>query len=473
MSSSSRILIVDDEAAARYGMRKTLDGCGQIAEADSLDVALSRLEEFLPDVVLLDLNLAGEPGLDVLRRSRELSPVPLVVVVTAYGNEKVAVEAMKAGAYDYLAKPFDIDDLRFVIRNALEQVRLSKENRRLRHELERAGGLGEMVGTSGPLRLVYSMIEKVAPTDATVLITGESGSGKELVAREIHRLSPRSAGPLVVVNCAAVPENLIESELFGHEKGAFTGALQRRIGKFEEAQSGTVFLDEIGDMPLGTQAKILRVLEDRKLERLGTNRPLEVDVRIISATNRDLRQMTEDNSFRSDLFYRLEVIRVHVPPLRERPEDIPALLAHFLDRFGERHSRPGVRFSSEALRILLGYPFPGNVRQLRNLVERLVVLSGPDPITLDDLPEEIRGYDVAASGSDSAFASGRLLQLDFRTAREAFERTYLVRKLRDHDGNITRTAEAVGMLRQSLQQKIKDLELRKWMDPSGPSDREL
>lgn len=392
--------------------------------------------------------------MEVLCRTRELADPPLVVIITAHGSERVAVEAMKASAYDYLAKPFEIEELRLIVRNARERLRLQRENTRLRQELDLGLSYGGMVGTSEAMRRVFALIDRVAPIDATVLITGESGCGKELVAREIHRRSRRARAPMVVVNCAAMPENLIESELFGHEKGAFTGALQRRTGKFEEADGGTVFLDEIGDMSAGTQAKILRVLEDRKVERLGSNRPQEVDVRIISATNRDLVQMTEEGSFRSDLYYRLEVIRIHLPPLRDRPEDIPLLLGHFLARFSAGYGKPPVQISPPAMKLLLDYPYPGNVRQLRNLVERLVVLAGKEPVMPEDLPEEIRRFDP---GSGDPLDARRLLGLDFRTARETFERAYLVTKLRDHGGNITHTAEAVGMHRQSLQQKIKDL----------------
>lgn len=464
MSDPIRILLVDDEQTARYGMRRTLEPGSQVAEADRLDVALKQLTDVRPDLVLLDLNLGGDNGLDLLTKTREMEPpLPLVIIITAHGSEKVAVEAMKAGAYDYLAKPFEIDDLRLVVRNASERIRLERENRRLRLELEESSGFGSLVGRSEPMRKVFSLIDKVAPADVTVLITGESGSGKELVAREIHRRSPRSGERLVTVNCAALPEHLIESELFGHEKGAFTGALQRRIGKFEEAGGGTIFLDEIGDMPPGTQAKILRLLEERQVERLGSNHPIQIEARFISATNQDLQSLTEDGRFRSDLFYRLEVIRIDMPALRHRKEDIPLLAEYFLKQFSRKHGKEPVRVTIEAMACLATYDFPGNVRQLRNLIERLVVLAGTDPITVSDLPVEIRTFDPSASLAGEAGGLTRLLELDYRSAREAFERTYLLSKLRENGNNITHTAEAIGTHRQSLQQKIRDLDLKKYL----------
>jgi DNA-binding NtrC family response regulator len=381
----------------------------------------------------------------------------LVIVITAHGSERIAVKAIKKGAYYYLPKGYDIEELRQLVRNAAEQVKL-------REKLADATGYGDIVGESAPIREVFDMIEKVSGTDVTVLLTGESGSGKELVALQLHRKSPRAHKDMVTVNSAAIPDNLIESELFGHEKGAFTGAIQTRIGKFERARGGTLFLDEIGDMPLDTQAKILRALEDKKIQRLGSNQTINVDVRIISATNRNLSRMVEEKEFREDLFYRLEVIKIHIPPLRERGEDIELLTGYFLDHFGRRHQKSPITMDSGAMSLLMRYSFPGNVRQLRNLIERLVVLANESVIKASDLPTEIRLFDPA-TGVDAANSTLEpFLRLEYKPARDSFERKYLLARLAEHENNITHTAEAIGIHRQSLQQKIKDLDLKKHLN---------
>lgn len=455
-----KILIVDDEETARYGMRKTLTVKGAILEAADLGAARDVYAQERPELVLLDLNLGGESGFELLDElMREPTP-PLVIVITAHGNEKVAVEAMHRGAFHYIAKPFDIDELRLVVRNAGEQIELRRENRNLRRELAAATGYGDMIGASDAMQEVYRLVERVADTDATVLLTGESGAGKELVAREIHQRSSRRRGPLVSVNCAAIPENLIESELFGHEKGAFTGASQRRTGKFEQARQGTLFLDEVGDMPSETQAKILRALEEKEIERLGGDRPISVDVRLISATNKDLRKLVSEGIFREDLYYRLEVVQIEVPPLRLRRQDIPSLVEYFSGIFAERYRRARLSFTSAAMSRLASYSFPGNVRQLRNIVERLAVLHPEGVIDVGDLPEEVRCYLPGKGVDTSGMSLEPFFQLEFKDAREEFERKYLLWKLREHDHNITHTAEAIGIHRQSLQQKIRDLRLR-------------
>src|SRR5918912_253704 len=322
-----RLLIVDDEEAARYGMRRALSSVGyEIEEADSVEAARALMKDWLPDLLLLDVNLPGASGLEFLSELKESNgDAPLVILITAHGSERMAVEAIKQGAHDYLSKPFELDDLRLAVKNAFETVQLRRENRALRRRIEIEGtGRGVLIGASEAMRRVRAMIEKVADTDATVLVRGESGTGKELVAREIHeRSSARRGGAFVAVNCAALPSELIESELFGHEKGAFTGAAARRRGKFEQADGGTLFLDEIGDMSANVQAKLLRALEERQIERLGGNEPTPVDVRIISATHRPLEQEIEQGNFRADLFYRLRVVTIDVAPLRERREDIP------------------------------------------------------------------------------------------------------------------------------------------------------
>ena len=459
-----KILIVDDEETARYGMRKTLTVKGRVFEAGNLAAARKICEGERPELVLLDLNLGGESGLDLLDDLMRQEAPPQVIVITAHGNERVAVEAMQKGAYHYLSKPFDIDELRLLVRNASRQIDLRKENQSLKAELAAVTGYGDMIGSSQAMRRVYQLIDQVAETDVTLLLTGESGSGKELVAREVHRRSQRSEHPMVSVNCAAIPDNLIESELFGHEKGAFTGATQRRIGKFEQADQGTLFLDEVGDMPLDTQAKILRALEEKEVQRLGGNETIGVDVRLISASNKDLKQMVSEREFREDLYYRLVVVQVEVPSLRARRQDVPFLVDYFVGILAERHGRPRPRFNAEALSRLSAYSFPGNVRQLRNIVERLVVLHSKEgAITVEELPEEVRNY-LPDSGVDtSGMSLAPFFELEFKPSREEFERKYLLWKLREHKNNITHTAAAIGIHRQSLQQKIKDLDLKEWL----------
>jgi DNA-binding NtrC family response regulator len=451
-----KLLIVDDEATARYGMRKTLSSSGEIFEAENLTAARQILKDESPDIVLLDLNLGEEHGFDLLQEIKESGSSALVIIITAHGNEKVAVEAIQKGAYHYLAKGYDIDDLRLLIRNAAEVVKL-------KNQVQSLTGYGDIKGRSASMNRVFDMIEKISGTDVTVLLTGESGTGKELVALELHKNSPRSGEALVTVNSAAIPDNLIESELFGHEKGAFTGATQSRSGKFENARGGTLFLDEIGDMPLDTQAKILRVLEEKKISRLGSNKTIDVDVRIISATHRDLSRMVQEKKFREDLYYRLEVLKIHIPPLRERKEDIPLLVGYFLELFGQRYQKSPINIDSGAMSVLMRYHFPGNVRQLRNLIERLVVLLAGSEIVESDLPPELRYYDPDTGTDTSSHDLGQLMDLQFKPARESFERKYLLAKLAEHRNNITHTAEAIGIHRQSLQQKIKDLDLKKYL----------
>jgi DNA-binding NtrC family response regulator len=392
----------------------------------------------------------------VLRESRERWPETPVVMITAHGSEAIAVEAMKLGAEDYVPKPFDNDEIRLVVQRALERTRLQRENRTLREQIEREFGFGSLVGSGPAMRRVFETIEKVAETDLGVLIRGESGTGKELVAQAIHQRSPRRARPFVAVNCAAISRDLVESELFGHEKGAFTGADARRVGKFEAAHESTIFLDEIGDMAPETQAKVLRVLQERSLERVGSSKPIAVDVRVVAATHRDLEAEIRDGRFREDLYYRLRVVEVELPPLRERPEDLPALVDRFLAQVAERHGRGRKAIAPAALARLARHRWPGNVRELRNVLERAAVLAPGDTIEeLDlDLAADPGRSLESAPAWDLPFADAK------RTATESFERSYLLRALRQHGGNISRTAEAIGMVRQSLQQKIRELDLR-------------
>ena len=454
------ILIVDDERAARYGVRRALEGKYKIAEADSATSARALLAAEPSDLILLDLVMPGEDGLTFLRWMRANDIETPVLVVSALDSAKTAVDALQSGAADYIVKGYDIEELRKRVANILQLAELGAENTRLRRELVADGQFGRMLGSSAPMRRVFEMAERVAATDATVLILGESGTGKDLLAQEIHDRSPRAGKAFVAVNCAALPENLIESELFGFERGAFTGAAQQRKGKFELASGGTIFLDEIGDMNPVTQAKVLRVLENRKIERLGGSQSIAVDVRVISATHRDLSAEIAAGQFREDLYYRLRVVTLELPALREHKEDIPALVDAFLAQFGARHSRK-VKINRAALDLLSAYDWPGNVRELRNAVERSLVLCRSDEITVADLPEEIReGHrplTPAGTESESAF----LGESDFREAKRQFEIVYLKRKLEEHRWNVSKTAAVVGLHRQSLQEKLRELGIQR------------
>ena len=458
------ILIVDDEEAARLGMRRALKNY-DVLEAASVEEARNVLAKSHVDLLLLDNNLTGTSGLEYLRELGTSESSPPVVMITAHGTERTAVEAIKAGAYDYLAKPFELDELRLVVKNALEARGLRAENQRLREELAVVRGAGDLLGASASMQRVYDLINKVAATDITVLILGESGTGKELVARAIHeRSANRRQGSFIAMNCAALPSELIESELFGHERGAFTGAAQQRKGKFESANGGTIFLDEVGDMSLSTQAKLLRVLEERKVERLGGTFSLPVDVRVISATNRDLEQAVAAGQFRADLYYRLRVVQIDLPPLRERSEDVLLLTEHFLRSYSTKFNLKCTSISREALAKLTAYHWPGNVRELRNVIERSAVLAEGATLKVEDLPEEITAKkSIAIHNSTTETVDEGALQIpyldDFREARRAFERAYIERCLIETGGNLTRAAEKVGMHRQSLQQKLKDLGL--------------
>ncbi|MBL8205888.1 MAG: sigma-54-dependent Fis family transcriptional regulator [Blastocatellia bacterium] len=462
MMNQPTILIVDDEEAARLGMRRALKQY-EAAEAGSVEEARFLIAQYRPQLILLDNNLPGTSGMEFLHELAGQDNAPQVVMITAHGTERTAVEAIKAGAYDYLAKPFELDELRLVVKNALEARGLRAENARLKEELAAIKGSGELLGASEGMQKVYDLIAKVAATDITVLIRGESGTGKELVARAIHDKSAgRRQGQFVAMNCAAMPSELIESELFGHEKGSFTGAANQRKGKFEAADGGTIFLDEIGDMSLTTQAKLLRVLEERKIERLGSSHSIPVDVRVISATNVDLEKAVEDGKFRADLYYRLRVVQINLPPLRDRASDIPMLALHFLKGYATKYSLQCTGIHPSSLARLTAYSWPGNIRELRNVIERSAVLADGATLQPNDLPEEINTTAKPAE-QPVIIGDGDILAIpyldDFREARKAFERAYIERCLIETNGNVTRAAEKVGMHRQSLQQKLKDLGL--------------
>ena len=476
------VLVVDDDQTARYGMKRALEDRHRVLEAGSAAAARQALGAERPDLVLLDIEMPKESGLDFLRALKAEKESPLVVMITAYGSEKVAVEAMKSGAYDYLPKPFEVDELRLVVAKALEHADLAQENVDLKRRLASEGQFGAMIGQSDAMRRLFEAADRVAPADVTVLIEGESGTGKELLARELHQRSNRGSRPFVALNCAALPEHLIESELFGYEKGAFTGATTLKRGKFELAHTGTLFLDEVGDMSLSTQAKLLRVLETRKVERLGGTTSIEVDVRILSATNKVLAAEIARQTFRDDLYYRLRVVLLKLPPLREHREDIPLLVDEFLRMLAAKHRRPGLKIARPAMDMLVASEWKGNIRELKNVLESAVVMSPDDVIGREDFPSDFFARSVArdpsAGGRESestgiplasaraglpASASTQLGQPaylaagDYREAKRQFEIAYIRGKLREHGGNITRTAAAIGLHRQSLQEKLREL----------------
>jgi DNA-binding NtrC family response regulator len=454
-----RILVVEDERAIQLALSGLLRRQGyEVDVAGSGDEAISAVRESAFDLVLTDLALGrGADGMDVLRVAKKLRPECAVVMITAHGSEAIAVEAMKSGAEDYVPKPFDNDEIRLVVQRALDRTRLERENRLLREQIQRQYGFENLIGTGRAMQRVFETMQKVAETDLTVLIRGESGTGKELVAQALHNRSSRKNRPFVAVNCAAISRELVESELFGHEKGAFTGADARRIGRFEAADGGTIFLDEIGDMALETQAKVLRVLQERSFERVGGTRPIEVDVRVVAATHRHLAEEVKRDRFREDLYYRLKVVEIELPPLRERSEDVPALAQRCLEQVTERLGLEKKRLGESALARLARHPWPGNVRELNNAIEQAAVLGSGATIEEADLNLDEEGPAASAGlGGLEGLAFGDAK----RRAVEKFERAYLLKALRRSGGNISRAAESIGMVRQSLQQKIRDLGLR-------------
>ena len=454
-----RILIVDDEPAARHGLKRALSplDCKIVEAADGV-AAVAAIEEDNPDLLICDLQMPKMDGLALMKVLGGRPNAPPVIMITAYGSERIAVEAMKTGAYDYLSKPYEVDELRCIVENALETVRLRRENLALRTEIEQRSGFGMLRGQSKAMEAVYDLIGKVAGTDATVLIGGESGTGKELVARTIHAQSGREAHSFVAMSAAALPTELIESEMFGHEKGAFTGAIDRRPGKFELAHKGTLFLDEIGDMSLETQAKLLRVLQERTFERLGGSETMTVDVRLISATNRDLPADITEGRFREDLYYRLQVVDIVLPPLRQRREDIPSLVYHFLEQFNRQHGKAVSEVPPEVMQLLVEYRWPGNVRQLMNVVERAVILADGSDLKMDLLPQEVRtASSEHLEAGPSVWREGISFQESKQEAVQSFETAFISAALEHYGGNISRAASAVGMKRQALQQKVKEL----------------
>src|SRR3989449_4271242 len=463
----SRILVIDDEAAIRDSLRMTLEYEGyEFVGAATGQEGLALAEREGPDLVLLDVKMPGMDGLEVLDRLRNMNETLPIVVISGHGTISTAVEATKKGAFDFIEKPFASERVLVSLRNALAQRQLRGESRSLKKAVEVRH---QMIGESGALNHVMAAVARAAPTNATVLIYGESGVGKELVARTIHRNSLRTRERFVQVNCAAIPEELIESELFGHEKGSFTGATEKQIGKFEQADRGTIFLDEVGDMSAKTQAKVLRVLQEGEVERLGSARTIKVDVRVIAATNKNLEEEIEKSRFREDLYFRLAVIPIHVPPLRERPEDISLLVRHYMDYFSRENNVRPKRITQAALDALTRYRWKGNIRELRNTVERLIIRIGGDTIDLPDLPESVRS--PSSAGGSAAFAApksgGDSADVKLGTLREFkenAERMFLVGKLRENGWNISKTAEVIGTPRSNLYKKLGEDQLSQEKD---------
>lgn len=447
MDIKPRILAVDDEVSMLKTYRSILKSKFNLVLVNNGQEAIKFIEEDNFTLVLLDLKLPGMNGIEILKKIKKINKDLQVLIVSAVQDIKTAVEAIKLGAYDYVAKPFEIDDLLSKIDKVLEKQALVRENIYLRETLDEKEEPLEFVGESSPAKKILELISKVAKSESTVLITGESGTGKELVARLIHKKSNRAEAPFIVVNCAAIPENLIESALFGHERGAFTGALDRKIGKFELADSGTIFLDEVGCLNSPMQAKFLRVLENNTIERVGSNKSIRINVRVLSATNLDLKKAISNNSFREDLFYRLNVIPIYVPPLKERKEDIPLLLKYFLNKYNRELNKNIRGFDNEAVEMLNGYNWPGNIREVQNLVERIAVLAeGNEYITKEEIPLL----------NEKKIAGGKNL----KNALDDFEREYIKKVLFETEGNQSKASEILGINRTTLIAKMRKLGLK-------------
>ena len=445
---SRRILVIDDEQGIRAALGQLLEYEGyEVHTVANAADGIAEYQKWRPHLVFLDVKMAGMDGMEALRRIRELDPNATVVMISGHATIRTAVEATQAGAYEILEKPLDTDRILVMLRNALEHMDLQEENARLKQSIEAPF---EIVGKTPVMRALMEKIEKVATTPARVLITGENGTGKELVARALHRMSPRANKPFVEVNCAAIPGELIESELFGHMKGSFTGAISDRAGKFESANKGTLFLDEIGDMSLAAQAKVLRVLQDNVITRIGSSKPISVDVRVIAATNKTLENEIAAGKFREDLYYRLNVVPIHVPPLRERREDIPLLAQHFAATLSAREGIPPRAFTPDALERLSSLDWPGNVRELRNTVERLLILAPDSQISARDI-DRLAGQRALDDAGLATLTQCRT----FEEFKDAAERAFLLNKLRENDWNVSETARAVEMPRSNLYKKIE------------------
>ncbi|MFZ5949840.1 MAG: sigma-54-dependent transcriptional regulator [Candidatus Rifleibacteriota bacterium] len=455
---SHNILIVDDEKSILFSLSAALKKEGyQVKTAENPDAALKLMEPGAFQVIISDYNMPGMNGMEFLTQVKQLDPDVVFILMTAYGSEKLAIEAMKQGAYDYFSKPFDIEEMRVIVAKACERFNLAFEKKSLEERFLVEPEQDRIIGESNATRLVKEKIEQVAKSDITVLIQGESGTGKELVAEAIQRKSNRASGPFVTLNCAALPENLIESELFGYEKGAFTGAVARKRGKFEIASGGTIFLDEIGDMALNTQAKVLRVIQEREVERLGGSKPLKVDVRIIAATHKDLKELIERKQFREDLYYRINVVNVQLAPLRERPEDIQLLIEHFVKLASAKAGREIKGLTPKAMTAMKNYKWPGNVRQLQNIIEGASVFAKGNMIDLENLPEEIRlGFAPETTTGMFDWLEDQINEgktLDEVVAQ--IEKELILRLLKVAEGNQSKCAQMLGIKRGTLQYKMK------------------
>ena len=454
----SSLLIVDDEKTSREGLRAALEERYDVYVAEDAASAMQLLEQEHFDVLLTDFRLPGEDGMNLIRRARGLTKRPICILMTAYGSEELAVEAMKSGADDYIAKGrLQIDELEMRIARALKQQKLETENVQLKQQLQTRFGIENIVGSTAAMQEVFDLVRAVAPARTTVLLAGESGTGKELIAKAIHQLSPRRSAPLVTVHCAALAPTLLESELFGHEKGAFTGAHERRIGRFEQAQGGTLFLDEIGEIDPTLQVKLLRFLGERTFERVGSNKTLTADVRLITATNRHLAQLVKEGAFREDLFFRLRVVEIHLPPLRERMADVPLLAQLFVKEFAAENAKRVETISPEAMETLMRYSWPGNVRELRTAIEHAVVLARSDTIAPRDLPGNIRSGTPTDLGQDEA----SVLSSAGITVKEA-EKQLIIRALKETNGNRSAAARKLGMSRRTLHRKLHTYHLEQY-----------
>ncbi|MCK4261858.1 sigma-54-dependent Fis family transcriptional regulator [bacterium] len=450
----AKILVVDDEAKMRRVLQMMLEenGC-QVDLAEGAEKALSRMKEVTFSLIITDMKMPGMSGLQLLKEIKKLDEGIPVVVMTAYGTIPTAIEAMKAGAHDYVLKPFDMEEMKTVVEKALEREKLLRRSQYLQEELEAKYQFDNIVGESSKMKEVFRLISQVAPTKSTVLVSGESGTGKELIARSVHHRSPREDQPFVVVNCAALSENLLESELFGHLKGAFTGAHRDRRGRFTLADGGSIFLDEIGAMSPGLQAKILRVLQEKEFEPVGGTRSIQVDVRIIAATNQDLKMAVEEGSFREDLYYRLNVVPIHLPPLRERKEDIPLLAYHFLRRYSQELTKGVSEISPEALGLMLEYDWPGNIRELENAIERAMVLSKGNTLSVETLPLVSSSQEAEVGDENISYQEAK------KAVLESFERRFFTRILKEAGGNVSQAARQAQIDRKNLYQKMKELRL--------------
>jgi two-component system, NtrC family, nitrogen regulation response regulator NtrX len=460
-----RILVIDDESAIRDSLKMILEyEHYEFVGASNGPDGIAIVQKDRPDLVLCDIKMPGMDGIEVLRKLRAMDESLPVIMISGHATMQTAVEAIKIGALDFLEKPLSSERVIVTLANTLKHHELRRENRELKLAME---SRYELVGESPALRAVLEAVKRAAPTNATVLLLGESGVGKELVARTVHRNSSRAGQRFVQVNCAAIPEELIESELFGHEKGSFTGAAEKQIGKFEQADRGTIFLDEIGDMSPKTQAKVLRVLQEQEVERLGSARTIKVDVRVIAATNKNLEEAIARGEFRDDLFFRLNVIPIVVPPLRERREDIPVLVQHFARHFSEEHNVRVKRFDAAATDALQRYRWRGNIRELRNTVERLMIMAPGDVVRVEDLPKEVVGGGLAPAvmeGSTTASTTPMPAPGTLREFKDSAERAYLVQKLRENAWNISKTAEVIDTPRSNMYKKLEQYGIKQELD---------